>query len=244
MSLATRAIPASSAGWTTAAGCASCRRSLRISLTSEGRLAAPARVLHSRAIRIFLASIFIVVIVSPAIVVGAVVWTAPPVTITENPPTADTQPARLLAPPDIQPTSLPNPVFNVYANDLSGTVPCPLCEIPQRVYVPNSGAGTVDVIDPNTYKVIDHFRVGRIPHHIAPAWDMGALYVDNEGSSSLTVINIHTGKPASTIPIPYPYNLYFTPDGTKAINVVERQQRVEFRDWRHGWKLLKSVGIP
>ena len=184
------------------------------------------------------------VIVSPAIVVGAVVWTAPPVTITENPPTADTQPARLLAPPDIQPTSLPNPVFNVYANDLSGTVPCPLCEIPQRVYVPNSGAGTVDVIDPNTYKVIDHFRVGRIPHHIAPAWDMGALYVDNEGSSSLTVINIHTGKPASTIPIPYPYNLYFTPDGTKAINVVERQQRVEFRDWRHGWKLLKSVGIP
>src|SRR5205814_523389 len=64
------------------------------------------------------------------------------------------------------------------------------------------------------------------------------------GSSILTVINIHTGKPASTIPIPYPYHLYFTPDGTKAINVVERQQRVEFRDWRHGWKLLKSVGIP
>jgi YVTN family beta-propeller protein len=134
--------------------------------------------------------------------------------------------------------------MNVYAKTMTGVVPCPLCDIPQRVYVPNSGAGTVDVIDPNTYTVIDHFRVGLIPHHIAPAWDMSALYVDNEGSSSLTVIDIHTGKPSGTISIPYPYNLYFTPDGTMAIDVVERLQRVEFRDWRHGWKLLGSVGIP
>ena len=182
-------------------------------------------------------------IVSPAVVVAAVVWTAPPVT-PENTAPVDTEPARLLPPPDVQPTSLPAPAFNVYANDLSGTVPCPLCEIPQRVYVPNSGAGTVDVIDPQTYKVIDHFRVGQIPHHIAPAWDMSALYVDNEASSSLTVLNIHTGRPSGTISIPYPYNLYFTPDGTKAIDVIERRQTVEFRDWRHGWKLLKAVGIP
>ena len=197
----------------------------------------------SRAVRVFFAFIFIIAIVSPAAVVAAVVWTAPPIN-PQNTSPADSEPARLLPPPDIQSSSLPNPAFNVYANDLSGTVPCPLCEIPQRVYVPNSKAGTVDVIDPNTYKVVDHFRVGQIPHHIAPAWDMNALYVDNEGSSSLTVINIHTGKPAGTVSIPYPYNLYFTPDGTKAIDVVERLQRVEFRDWRHGWKLLKSVGIP
>jgi YVTN family beta-propeller protein len=200
-------------------------------------------VFASRAVRVVFAFIFIVAIVSPAAVVAAVVWTAPPIT-PENASPADSEPARLLPPPDLQSSSLPNPSFNVYANDLSGTVPCPLCEIPQRVYVPNSKAGTVDIIDPNTYKVIDHFRVGQIPHHIAPAWDMSALYVDNEGSSSLTVLNIHTARPAGTVSIPYPYNLYFTPDGTKAIDVVERLQRVEFRDWRHGWKLLKSVGIP
>jgi len=216
---------------------------LKISPTSDGRLATPAGVLRSRAVRIFFAFVFIVAIVSPAVVVAAVVWTAPPVT-PENTAPVDTEPARLLPPPDVQPTSLPAPAFNVYANDLSGTVPCPLCEIPQRVYVPNSGAGTVDVIDPQTYKVIDHFRVGQIPHHIAPAWDMSALYVDNEASSSLTVLNIHTGRPSGTISIPYPYNLYFTPDGTKAIDVIERRQTVEFRDWRHGWKLLKAVGIP
>ena len=33
--------------------------------------------------------------------------------------------------------------------------------LPPRVYVPNSESNTVDVIDPRTYKVIDHFAVGR-----------------------------------------------------------------------------------
>jgi YVTN family beta-propeller protein len=118
-----------------------------------------------------------------------------------------------------------------------------LCDLPPRVYVPNSTAGTVDVIDPATFTVIDHYSVGSIPHHVAPAWDMRELYVDNEGSSSLTVLDIHTGKPSRTINIPFPYNLYFTPDGTKAIDVVERLQRIEFRD-PHDWHLLGSVGIP
>ena len=186
-------------------------------------------------------------IVSPAGVVFAVVWTAPPVANVGNNPVAaaDTQPARMLPAPDVQPVSLPPPDFNVYANTLSGVVPCPLCDLPPRVYVPNSNANTVDVIDPLTFKVIDHFAVGSIPHHITPAWDMSALYVDNEGSSKLTVIDIHTGKPnGQTINIPYPYNLYFTPDGTKAIDVVERLQRIEFRDPNNGWRLLGSVGIP
>ena len=208
--------------------------------TSESALGS---ALRSRVLRIFFAAVFAFAVLSPAAVVFAVVWTAPPITASGGSP-QDTQPARLLPPPDVQPTSLPEPAFNVYANTLSGTVPCPLCDIPPRVYVPNSMAGTVDVIDPDTFKVIDHYRVGAIPHHIAPAWDMSALYVDNEGSSSLTVLDIHTGKPVGQVSIPFPYNLYFTPDGTKAIDVVERLQRIEFRDWRNGWKLLKSVAIP
>jgi len=193
--------------------------------------------------RIFFAAMFLFAALSPAAVVFAVVWTAPPIS-TGAAATQDMQPARLLPAPDVQAISLPDQASNVYANTLSGVVPCPLCELPARVYVPNSKAGSVDVIDPRTFKVIDHYRVGFIPHHIAPAWDMSALYVDNEGSSSLTVLDIHTGRPTGQIPIPFPYNIYFTPDGTKAIDVVERLQRVEFRDWRHGWKLLKSVGIP
>ena len=183
-------------------------------------------------------------IVSPAGVVFAVVWTTPYLSPPAPAEVAPNGPVRVLPAPDVQASSLPASPINVYANTMSGVVPCPLCKLPPRVYVPNSGAGTVDVIDPLTFKVIDHFAVGSIPHHIAPAWDMSALYVDNEGSSSLTVINPKTGRPTGTISIPFPYNLYFTPDGTKAIDVVERLQRIEFRDPRHGWKLLASVGIP
>jgi len=194
--------------------------------------------------RILLAGVFLFAILSPAAVVFAVVWTAPPISTGAAAAAQDMQSERVLPEPDVQSTSLPSPAFNVYANTLSGTVPCPLCEIPARVYVPNSRAGTVDVIDPATFSVVDHYRVGSIPHHIAPAWDMSALYVDNEGSSSLTVLDIHTGRPVGQVNIPFPYNLYFTPDGTKAIDVVERLQRVEFRDWRNGWKLMGSVSIP
>lgn len=206
-----------------------------------------ARALQSRLARVVFGVIFLMTVISPAAVVFAVVWATPPVASVP----ADMEPARLLPAPDVQPTSLPPPIFNVYANTLSGAVPCvshpedttPLCQLTPRVYVPNSTANTMDVIDPLTFKVIDHFAVETIPHHVTPAWDMSALYVGNEGSSSLTVIDVHTGKPSGRISIPFPYNLYFTPDGTKAVDVVERLQRIEFRD-PHDWHLLKSVGIP
>ncbi len=202
--------------------------------------------MRSRPVRIFLAAVLSIVIVSPAGVVFAVVWTTPYLSQGAQAPVdlAPTGPVHPLPAPDVQAGSLPAAPINVYANTLSGVVPCPLCKLPPRVYVPDSGAGRVDVIDPLTFKVIDHFAVGSIPHHIAPAWDMSALYVDNEGSSSLTVIDIHTGRPSGTINIPFPYNIYFTPDGTKAIDVVERLQRIEFRDPHHGWKLLGTVAIP
>src|ERR1700694_3859589 len=243
MWLATRVTAVSSGVWTTVAGCASWPRSWKTSLTNN-RMAG---WLRSRPVRMLFAVIFVVAVVSPAGVVFAVVWTSPPVGngTTEASTQADTGPVRMLPAPDVQPVSLPPPDLNVYANTLSGVVPCPLCDLPPRVYVPNSTAGTVDVIDPLTFTVIDHYGVGFIPHHIAPAWDMSELYVDNEGSSKLTVLDIHTGRPTGkTISIPFPYNLYFTPDGTKAIDVVERLQRIEFRDPHNGWRLLKSVTIP
>jgi YVTN family beta-propeller protein len=217
-------------------------------LSSRGPLTGPlAGWLRSRPVRMFFAVIFVVAIISPAGVVFAVVWTAPPFGsgTTAAAVQADAGPVRMLPAPDVQQVGLPPPDTNVYANTLSGVVACPLCELPPRVYVPNSTAGTVDVIDPLTFKVIDHYSVGFIPHHIAPAWDMSELYVDNEGSSRLTVLDIHTGRPTGrTISIPFPYNLYFTPDGTKAVDVVERLQRLEFRDPHNGWSLIKSVGIP
>jgi YVTN family beta-propeller protein len=135
-----------------------------------------------------------------------------------------------------------NPADNVYAYASGTTVKAELADVPARVYVPNSDADTVDVIDPATFRVIDHFAVGRQPHHITPSWDLRMLYVNDTIGNSLTPIDPRSAEPQPAIPIVDPYNLYFTPDGSKAIVVAERFLRLDFRD-PHSWKLLKSVPI-
>ncbi|HKN40324.1 MAG TPA: YncE family protein [Acidimicrobiia bacterium] len=115
--------------------------------------------------------------------------------------------------------------------------------VPTRVYVPNSESHTVDVIDPATFKVIDHFAVGRAPQHITPSWDLKTLYVDNNEGNSLTPIDPVTGKPGPPIPVDDPYNLYFTPDGAHAIVVAEALRRLDVRD-PHTWAVEKSIPAP
>jgi YVTN family beta-propeller protein len=116
-------------------------------------------------------------------------------------------------------------------------------KFPERVYVPNSGSNTVDVINPRTYRVVRHFAVGDVPHHVTPAWDLKRLYVDNTSGNSLTVIDPRTSRPSRTIHVRDPYNLYFTPDGKKAIVVAERYRALDFRALP-SWRLVKSVHIP
>jgi len=136
----------------------------------------------------------------------------------------------------------PAPV-NVYSFITSPHLSPAVADVPVRAYVPNSDAGTVSVIDPSTMKVIDRFNVGVRPHHVTPSWDLTKLYVNNTESNSLTVIDPRSGRPSATIPITDPYNLYFTPDGSKAIVVAERFQRLDFYD-PNSWNFIKSVSIP
>jgi len=57
---------------------------------------------------------------------------------------------------------------DVYAADHPGALSPVVRGFPARVYVPNSQDNTVDVIDPTTFAVIDHFPVGRLPQHACP----------------------------------------------------------------------------
>ena len=100
------------------------------------------------------------------------------------------------------------------------------------VYVPNHGSGTVSVIDPKTYRVIDTFRTGPHPQHVVPSYDLQTLWVNNnEGGNSLTPIDPRTGKRRGpNVAVADPYNMYFTPDGKAAIVVAEAEQRLDFRD--------------
>jgi len=101
-----------------------------------------------------------------------------------------------------------------------------------RVYVPNTISDTVDVIDPATYRVVDHFKVGRQPQHVTPSWDLKTLWVLNDKGNSLTRIDPRTGALQETIPVQDPYNMYYTPDGKYAIVVAEQRERLEFYDAR------------
>src|SRR5438552_2776498 len=132
---------------------------------------------------------------------------------------------------------------DIYAHTHAGDLAPAVTGVPSRVYVPNSGDGTVDVIDPTTFAIIDHFDTGRLPQHVSPSWDLRTLYVDNDQGNSLTPIDPRTGRPGTPIPVADPYNLYFTPDGTRAIVVAERLHRLDFRDPKT-WKLVKSVAVP
>jgi YVTN family beta-propeller protein len=132
---------------------------------------------------------------------------------------------------------------NVYANDGANALTGAATGAIPRVYVPNSDSHTVDVIDPATMKVVDHFKVGRNPQHVVPGWDLKTLYVTNDLSNSLTPIDPATGKVAGpTIPVDDPYNLYFTPDGKSAIVVAEAHHHLDFRD-PHTFALQETVDV-
>ncbi|HEU5372113.1 MAG TPA: hypothetical protein VFU51_06970 [Gaiellaceae bacterium] len=134
-------------------------------------------------------------------------------------------------------------VANVYAHDGANELAAAARAARPLVYVPNSGSDTVDVIDPRTYRIVEHFSVGGLPQHIVPAWDLRSLYVTNDTGNSLTVIDPRTGRPGRTIRVDDPYNMYFTPNGRDAIVVAERLGRLDFRD-PHSFVLRKSLAVP
>ena len=119
---------------------------------------------------------------------------------------------------------------NIYSEDAPGKLSPVVKDFPSRIYVPNSGSNTVDVIDPKTYKIVDHFAVGRQPQHVVPSWDLKTLWVLNDLGDSVTKLDPATGQKGKTIPVLDPYNMYFTPDGKYAIVVAERLKQLDFRD--------------
>jgi YVTN family beta-propeller protein len=151
-------------------------------------------------------------------------------------------PATTAAPTTAPPTTQPEPE-NVYRHTQANQLAPSVQDIPTRVYVPNGMSNTVDVIDPNTMAITDSYPVKQLPQHVVPSWDMQTLYVNNNQGNTLTPIDPRTGKPGPDIPIDDPYNLYFSPDGTKAIVMAERNSEVDFYDPKT-WTRIKSLHIP
>ena len=123
---------------------------------------------------------------------------------------------------------------NLYSETRSDKMSPAVAKHLSRVYVPNRTSNDVWVIDPESLKVIDKFKVGINPQHVVPSWDLKTLWVNNNAEGrhdgSVTPIDPLTGKPGKNIPVDDPYNMYFTPDGSAAIVVAEARKRLDFRD--------------
>jgi len=131
---------------------------------------------------------------------------------------------------------------DIYAADRPGDLSPVVRSFPSLVYVPNTESNTVDVIDPRTYKIVEHFDVGRQPQHVTPSWDLRTLWVLNDKGNSLTRIDPATGKLKDTIAVEDPYNMYYTPDGKYAIVVAEQKRRLDFRDAKT-MQLVNSMDV-
>lgn len=150
----------------------------------------------------------------------------------EATPTAAPSPSETAA-PEPAPSPTPDPedgAAGIYAYTLEGMLDPAVADMPERIYVPNGKSDTVDIIDPNTFEIVEHYSVEQIPQHVVPSWDMQTLWVTNNAGNSMNPIDPRTGEMGSTIRVDAPYNLYFTMDGSSAIVVAERRQRLDFRD--------------
>src|SRR5438093_5162218 len=97
---------------------------------------------------------------------------------------------------------------DVYAGARPGEMSPAVRGAVSRVYVPNSRKASVDVIDPATYKIVEHFKVGKEPQHVTPSYDLKTLWVLADKGNSLTRIDPVTGRNEQTIPVADPYNMY------------------------------------
>jgi len=183
------------------------------------------------------------------------VTTSPSPTTGPSAPSATDTPVVTTSSPTASPSVSPTPTAatsgGVYAATVSGQLAPRLADLAPRVYVPNERSGDVTVIDPLTYKVIGRFRTGLYPEHITPDWDLSRLLVSNMSSSTVTVLDPNTARPVGNpISVTTPYDLYFTPDGSRTVVVNDyinplnvKLNGLYFFD-RRSWKQLGWVNIP
>jgi YVTN family beta-propeller protein len=135
------------------------------------------------------------------IAVGASVMaacvSAPPVALAAAP-----APVTIKTVPGMPPVVDPN---NLYSETRPDKLSPAVAKHLSRVYVPNRKSNDVWVIDPETLKVVDKFKVGIHPQHVVPSWDLKTLWVNNNAEhrtdGSVTPIDPTTGKPGNSIPV-------------------------------------------
>jgi YVTN family beta-propeller protein len=160
----------------------------------------------------------------------AATTTSPDTAPLDTAPAPSEPPSTSTEPPTTTTATMPRWTGDVYASTGAGMLTGPARTARPLVYVPHEVSGDTYVIDPATFHVIDVFPSGAESQHVVPSWDLSTLYVVSGVGNRLTPIDPQTGRPGRPIPVDDPYNLYFLPDGSEAIVVVEGHQRLDFVD--------------
>ncbi len=93
-----------------------------------------------------------------------------------------------------------------------------LAENSTRIYVTNSAADTIDVVDSRTNKVVQVIRGIELPHGVTFSPDGSRVYISNESESVLDVIDRKTGDILQKVALSdRPNNLTITKDGSRVL---------------------------
>jgi YVTN family beta-propeller protein len=128
---------------------------------------------------------------------------------------------------------------DVYSYTKPGMLSPAVRGIPPRIYVADAAGTTVEIIDPRTYRVAGHVRVGRRPRFVVPSWDLKTLWAGDD--NGLVPIDPRSGRRGRAKRLAAPGNLTFTPNGRYALVMAER--RIDVRD-PHTLRLRRSIPLP
>ncbi|MBV8475960.1 MAG: hypothetical protein JOZ36_04780 [Acidobacteria bacterium] len=92
------------------------------------------------------------------------------------------------------------------------------------IYVTNSAADTIDVIDPADNRIVQVIRDIELPHGITFSPDGGRVYVSNEAESVLDVVDRKTGTIVQQVALTArPNNIAITKDGGRVLVGIRAQ---------------------
>jgi YVTN family beta-propeller protein len=149
------------------------------------------------------------------------------------------------APPFRHPIPGMPPVIDndVYSQTRAGMLGPQVRHDPSYLYVPDSRGSTVTVISQRTHRIVRVIPTGYLSQHVVPSYDLRTLITNSSYADELVEIDPRTAHRTRTIPMPRPYNLYFTPDGMTAVVMIEQHNTIRFAD-AQTFATIKDLRYP
>jgi YVTN family beta-propeller protein len=132
---------------------------------------------------------------------------------------------------------------DVYSQTRAGMLAPRVRHDPALLYVPDSNGYRVTVISQRTHRIVRVIPAGYLSQHVVPSYDLSTLYTNSSAANQLMRISPRTGRRTGAVPMPRPYNLYFTPDGKTAVVMIEQDDTIRFAD-PHTWRTIKDLHYP